>query len=329
MICYGFEGAGKTMKSEVITFYDDREDVTLTTYVLSDSPELLGGRKRPAIIICPGGAYLSCSDREGEAVALRFAAMGYHAFVLRYSTYMGGDVGFPDIEKGMEVKEERTHPTPMREIGKAMLTIREHAEEWLVDVDKIAICGFSAGAHNCSMYSVSWDKPIIYEFFNKKPEMFKPAATILGYTLSDYILMRSLPKSSSDKKLFDASNLALTGTKEPDEETLKEISPALHVSESTPPMFLWATSEDTLVPVQHTLKMANALADQQIPFEVHVYEKGPHGLSLSTQATAQAKSQIYQDAARWIVEAEAWLEKRFALELPEMTQWEAMEQSRK
>ncbi|MEH7491704.1 alpha/beta hydrolase [Neobacillus niacini] len=316
------------MKSELIKLYDDRDDVTLTTYVISDSPELLGGNKRPAIIICPGGAYLSCSDREGEAVALRFAAMGYHAFVLRYSTYMGGEFGFPDFQKELEVNEKSIHPTPMREIGKAMLVLRKHADEWLIDVDKIAICGFSAGAHNCAMYSVYWDKPIIHEYFNEKPEAFKPAATILGYTLSDYLLMRSLPKSPIDHKLFEASNLALTGNKNPDEEKLKEVSPALHVSESTPPMFLWATSEDTLVPVQHTLKMATALADKDIPFEVHVYEKGPHGLSLATQATAQAKSQIYQDASRWIVEAEAWLEKRFALELPEVTPWELMGQGR-
>jgi len=91
-------------------------------------------------------------------------------------------------------------------------------------------------------------------------------------------------------------------------------------------MFLWATAEDSLVPVQHTLIMASALADKKIPFEVHVFEKGPHGLSLSTQATAQARSQIYPDAAKWVGLAEAWLEKRFALELPERTAWEMIVQ---
>ncbi|MFS0779916.1 hypothetical protein ABC255_28535 [Neobacillus sp. 3P2-tot-E-2] len=87
------------MKSEVIKFYEDREDVTLTTYVISDSPELLGGNKRPAIIICPGGAYLSCSDREGEAVALRFAAMGYHAFVLVIQLIWEGSLDFLIFKK--------------------------------------------------------------------------------------------------------------------------------------------------------------------------------------------------------------------------------------
>ncbi|WP_278281603.1 prolyl oligopeptidase family serine peptidase [Clostridium puniceum] len=67
----------------------------------------------------------------------------------------------------------------------------------------------------------------------------------------------------------------------------------MNVTENTPPMFLWATSEDSLVPVQHTIRMANAPADKNIPFEVHIFKKGPHGLSLCNQATAQAKSQIY------------------------------------
>ena len=68
---------------EKIKLYEDREDVTLTTYVIGQEPELSVQGNRPAIIICPGGAYQFCSDREAEPVALRFAAMGYHAFVLK------------------------------------------------------------------------------------------------------------------------------------------------------------------------------------------------------------------------------------------------------
>lgn len=317
------------MYNEVIKFYEDRDDVTLTTYVIEDSQELLAGKKRPAIIICPGGAYLSCSDREGEAVALRFAAMGYHTFVLRYSTYMEGNLGFPDLEKELEVNEKCIHPNPMREIGKAILTLRENAEKWLIAVDKIAICGFSAGAHNCAMYSVYWDKPIITEYFKEKPEMFKPAATILGYTVSDYIFMKDIPKNPIDKALFETSVFAFTGSKNPNDELLKEISPALNVTESTPPMFLWATAEDSMVPVQHTIRMAHALADKNIPFEMHIFGKGPHGLSLSNQATAQARSQIYKDAAKWIGMAEVWLEDRLGLQLPELTPWEMMSLDKK
>lgn len=74
------------MKTEVIKLYENRDDVTLTTYILQDSPELLAGKVRPAIIVCPGGGYFNCSDREAEPVALKFASKGYHTFVLRYNS---------------------------------------------------------------------------------------------------------------------------------------------------------------------------------------------------------------------------------------------------
>ena len=65
------------MKVERLQLYEDRPDVTLTTYILDDSPEMIPGQKRPAVLVCPGGGYIFCSDREAEPVALRFAAMGY------------------------------------------------------------------------------------------------------------------------------------------------------------------------------------------------------------------------------------------------------------
>ena len=92
------------MHTETLQLYPDRQDVTLTPYVLADSPELLRGKLRPAVLICPGGAYLGCSDREAEPVALRFAAMGYHAFVLRYATYYEGERGLIPMPGEMPVK---------------------------------------------------------------------------------------------------------------------------------------------------------------------------------------------------------------------------------
>ena len=78
------------MYCEKIELYKGRKDVTLTTYVWDDAPDLLNGKDRPAVIVCPGGAYLNLSDKEGEPVALAFANMGYHAFVLKYSVYSEG-----------------------------------------------------------------------------------------------------------------------------------------------------------------------------------------------------------------------------------------------
>lgn len=192
------------MLPQTIRLYEDRLDVTLTTYLWSDSPVLQNGRKRPAVLICPGGAYLICSDREAEPVALRFAAMGYHAFVLRYSTYSEGAPFILPLSgeaPNLPVNPQCVHPAPMRDLAKAFLVIREHAEKWLVDAEKITLCGFSAGAHNCAMYAVYWHTPIIHEFFGKEPEAFKPAAAILAYGLYDYHLMmreRADPPGSRD-----------------------------------------------------------------------------------------------------------------------------------
>ena len=105
---------------------------------------------------------------------------------------------------------------------------------------------------------------------------------------------------------------------------LEDVSPARHVSKDTPPTFLWATAADPLVPVQHTLLMAAALAEAKVPFEVHIFEQGNHGLSLADQASAGALSQCNADAAGWAELAGKWLLKRFALKLPEKTALELM-----
>jgi acetyl esterase/lipase len=305
------------MRSTTIRLYEERQDVTLTTYVLADSPELLDGKKRPAVLVCPGGAYVSCSDREAEPVALRFAAMGYHAFVLRYSTYFGGRQRGFVLSRDSVVNPNSVHPGPMRDIGKAFLTIRAHADEWLVDMDRIAVCGFSAGAHNCAMYSVYWQDPIVCEFFGEQAAAFRPAAAILGYGRYDYFLKSGRREDSFAQDVSYSASIAFLGTKSPTEELLEAVSPVLHVTSHAPPTFLWTTAADELVPVENTINMASALARAGVPFEVHVFEEGTHGLSLADQSTAACLWQLDPDASRWVGLAEAWLRKRFALSLPE------------
>lgn len=317
------------MLTQKIQLYENRPDVTLTTYVLDDSRELLAGKARPAVLVCPGGAYLSCSDREAEPVALRFAAMGYHAFVLRYSTYNNGQPGMFPIKGEMPVNPNSLYPAPLRDIGKAFLTIRAHAAEWLVDVDKIAVCGFSAGGHNCAMYSVYWQDPVLSDYFGVEPAMFKPAAAILGYPIGDYRLMFGEISDPFAQMISDAASIAYMGTKTPSPELLETLSPALHVSKNTPPTFLWSTAADSLVPVENTTRLANALAQAGVPFEVHIFEQGPHGLSLASQSTASHQQEINPDVEKWVELVEAWLKKRFALPVPARPAWlEALEAAR-
>lgn len=309
---------------ETIHLYEDKKDITLTTYIVAEQGELSEVNPRPAVLICPGGGYFNCSDREAEPIALQFAVLGYHAFVLRYSTYTEGKPDLPEFGKPIPVKKDRTHPAPVRDIGKAMLYIYENAQKWHVDTDRIAVCGFSAGGHNSAMYGVYWDKPLITDYFGVEKEMLKPAAMILGYPITDYIFLRDTEKAPMDKEFFDNSNHIFIGEENDSDEILESVSPARLVSESTPPAFIWATAGDNLVPAQHSIRMAHALADKKIPFELHIFEEGDHGLSTATQAAAIAKSQINEDVAQWITLAGKWLEKRFRLDMPDITPFEAM-----
>ena len=108
----------------------DHPEATLEGYILDCELSLGQEKDRPAIVVCPGGGYLYCSPREAEPVALRYAASGYHAFVLRYS--VGRDAaGF----------------SPLKEVSWAIGLLRENAANWHIDPEKIVTCGFSAGGH--------------------------------------------------------------------------------------------------------------------------------------------------------------------------------------
>ena len=106
------------------------KSAALEGYILDCEISYGLNKKRPAIVVCPGGGYLYCSPREAEPIALRYAAAGFHAFILRYSTRWDAG-GF----------------APLKEVSWAIGHIREHAEEWNIDPEQIVTCGFSAGGH--------------------------------------------------------------------------------------------------------------------------------------------------------------------------------------
>lgn len=305
------------MKTETFQLYSQHNTATLTTYLINEDNELTDQGLRPGVLILPGGGYFSCSDREAEPVALYFASLGYHAFVLKYSTYASGSgcKDLPDLNKPIQLNPRVAHPAPVREVGLSMKILSEHAEKWHLDASRIAICGFSAGAHNAAMYGVYWNEPLVTEYVGVSAEKIRPAAIILGYTISDYLFMKQdLKKAPAmDQKFFKASTQTFLGKRTYTNADLRDISPALLADGHFPPTFLWATAKDNLVSVQHTLLMAKALADHKVPFEVHIYEDGDHGLSLATQATAMSQNMLNRRASGWTQEAAAWLEKRFAL----------------
>lgn len=111
---------------ETIDLWKDRDDVKLTTFLAAPDPFMPNPVKKPAVIVCPGGAYRSCPrhGNEGDPVAMTFAADGYQAFVLEYSVAESAP------------QEKTLFPAQVRDLGKAMLEIRAHADEWAIEPKK-------------------------------------------------------------------------------------------------------------------------------------------------------------------------------------------------
>ncbi len=255
----------------------------LHMYLLDQSEELKM-KKRPCVIVCPGGGYAHTSDREAETVALQFAAMGYHAAVLRYS-----------------VTPDAVYPTALREVAASVACVREHAEEWDVDADAIAVCGFSAGGHLTACLGTMWHEAWLSESIGKTTEAIRPNMMILGYPVitSDECSSHS---QSYKNLLGDAV-----------EEKKGELSLEKRVSEQTPPTFIWGTFEDELVPVKNSLFFVTALATYKVPTEYHMFERGPHGLSLANRTTdspwVDCKDPV---AAKWIQFVHMWMERHLS-----------------
>lgn len=301
------------MRVDRIRLWDHCEHASLHAYLLDNPATFNVDRERPAVIVCPGGAYLVTSEREEEQVALRFAAQGYHAFVLRYTTRFRRDEfdisNLPDSPQGIE---EPILPQPLYDLAKAMLIIRENAQEWHVDPNKIAICGFSAGGHLAASLGVHWHDEMLQEKFGTDSELFQPNALILGYAPTDFTIQDGgNAPSDSYNNLRDLAHRAMFGTAEPSLEQLERHSPANYVSSRTPPAFIWHTADDQIVDVRHALAFSSALAQHRVSFELYVFESGLHGLSLCDESTASNESQINPDCGVWVELAMRWLRRRF------------------
>jgi acetyl esterase/lipase len=235
-----------------------------------------------------------------------------HAFVLRYTTYYQEWVS--DFMNPPAGNEASKHPQPLLDLAKAILTIRENAEEFHVDPDKIIVCGFSAGGHLAASLGVHWESELLRETFGRESSAFKPNALILGYPLLDYPTMKELNAKSDDPMiagLFRQANQALFGNPDPSDEELVRLSPSRHVTASTPPTFLWHTAADSLVYVANSLLFAQELAKHGVPFDLHVFEQGVHGLSLCDETTEGEPAHLDSRGAAWVDLALSWLKLRF------------------
>lgn len=247
-------------------------------YVIDNSPEVDMERRRPAVLVLPGGGYAMTSDREAEPIALKFTAAGYQAFVLRYSVA-------PSV-----------YPTALVEAGEAIRLIREHADEWHVDPDRVAVIGFSAGGHLAANLATSAGDEDLRQA-GLDPDAVRPNALMLSY-----------PVVTSGPMAHRGSFEMVLGDRKDDADWLEALSIEKHIDAKCPPVFVWHTITDDCVPVENTLLLIEACKAAGVSVEAHLFPEGGHGLALGTEETAWGgKGNIFPCIQSWPDLAVAWL----------------------
>ena len=245
----------------------DKDIPTLRAYL----PE--SGATGAAIVICPGGGYAGLANHEGDHYARFLNQLGIAGFVLKYRL---GSAGY-------------RHPVMLQDAARAVRVVRARAAEWKLDPQKIGIMGSSAGGHLASTLLTHFDagKPDSEDIIERQSS--RPDIGILCYAV---ISMGQFTHQGSRSNLLG---------KDPSPELIRELSNELQVTKDTPPCFIWHTVEDTAVPVENSLQFAESLRKARVPFDLHIYQKGAHGLGLGSSNYDPAKWHPWtKDLAFWL-----------------------------
>jgi acetyl esterase/lipase len=226
-----------------------------------------------AIVVCPGGGYGGLAEHEGHPVALWLNSLGVTAGVLKY-----------------RLGPRYHHPAPLQDAARALRTLRARAEEWHLDPHRIGILGFSAGGHLASTLSTHFDDGDPNATAPIDRVSSRPDVSILLYPVISF----------TTEYVHAGSRRNLLGDNPP-RELMELLSNEKQVTRATPPTFLMHTAEDAGVPVENSLLYAAALRRAGVPFELHVYEKGRHGVGLATDDPA---------LSAWPAACAAWLKGR-------------------
>ena len=237
-------------------------------------------KQRPLVLVVPGGGYNHVSPREGDPVALQFAAAGYHTAVLTYS-----------------VGEGAQNYQPLRQLNEALALLRQNAGEWHILPDKIAVCGFSAGGHLAASTAILWDAEPVQTALGIHGTEARPDAVVLGY-----------PVITAGEYRHDGSIVNLCGD---DADLRATMSLENQVRDGLPPFFVWHTVEDPSVPVQNSLMLAGALTAHKVPLELHLFAHDGHGTSTCTREVNTPN----KHNSAWVALCTDWLAETFDFHL--------------
>ncbi len=227
-------------------------------------------RRSPAMVVLPGGGYGMTSSREHEAIVFQYLAAGFTVFSIRYSV------------------KPAVFPRALYEVYTAIAIIRKNADKWMIDPDKISVCGFSAGGHLTASVGAYWNEEFVKKDLGFTDE-HKPNALVLSY-----------PVITAGEFAHKGSFRNLLGKEELSPEDIEYFSIENRVTSDFPRSFIWHTTTDPVVPVMNSLLLGEALAKNKIMFEMHIYPKGPHGLSLSNHITSKEDACPPKKVTAWV-----------------------------
>lgn len=234
---------------------------------------------RPAMLVLAGGGYQMVSQREKEIVAVKYVSNGYSAFTLDYSI-------------------NTAYPTPLIEACMAVIYIRQNAAKYNVDVDHVAAIGFSAGGHLAAMLANIYDEKEVLEVLGDKTCLAKLDAVVLSYAV---VTMKELTHGGS-RNVITGGN----------PELITRLSVEDRVTKNSSPAFIWHVFEDDCVSVKNSLLLANAYQQAGVPFSLHIFEKGWHGVSVCSDDTENNHDIVEKlvPVAKWFDLSLDWLKAR-------------------
>ncbi|MFO1500555.1 MAG: alpha/beta hydrolase [Verrucomicrobiota bacterium] len=247
---------------------EDKDIPTLTPYL----PDF--GEATAAVVVCPGGGYGGLAPHEGRDYALWLKQQGVAGLVLKYRLGSGG----------------YHHPRMLEDAARAVRLARSKAAEWNLDPKRVGVMGSSAGGHLASTLLTHFDAGDPNANDPVEHESSRPDLGILCYAV---ITMGTYTHQGSKRNLLGEN---------PAPELVWLLSNELQVTPKTPPTFLWHTVEDPAVPVENSLQFAAALRKAGVPFALHVYERGAHGLGLKDQPPFEHAHPWAKDCAFWLKE---------------------------